>query len=181
MTEGIAGIKLQISQSEKTTVLPISTSCVCTQIRVVDLSPFPPSSHSASRSKRTSEGASALTSNLYLMIAIKYSEKDRQKKVNPRNSVWRSQVPVKKSKAACKSTKERCGQHDNFKRTNEPRPSSQKLNEDMQIQDACFAVTCCPTHVNVSRGSSAQFATTGHIANDLKENKLLCVICVVNR
>jgi len=84
MTEGIAGIKLQISHSEKTTVLPINTSCVCTPIRAVDLSPFPPSSHSASRSKRTSEGASALTSNLYLMIAIKYSEKDRQKKVRPR-------------------------------------------------------------------------------------------------
>ena len=69
MTEGIAGIKFQISQSEKATVLPISTSCVSTPIRAVDLFPYPQSSQSASGIKRTS--------NPYLMFA-KNRAKERQ-------------------------------------------------------------------------------------------------------
>ena len=71
--------KLQISQSEKTTVLPISTSCVCTPIRGLILSPFNRSSQSASRTKRTSEGASVLTSSPYLILAKNREKRDRKK------------------------------------------------------------------------------------------------------
>ena len=96
------------------------------------MSPYHHSSQSASRTKRTSEGAFVLTSSLYLILAKK-QRKERQKKVKRRKLSLeepQQRVHVKRSKAACKPTKERCGPQDDFKRANEPRPSSQKLNED---------------------------------------------------